>query len=155
VLTPEELAYSESVRAIEMQSRSLDELRSRTGVLLAAASVAASFLGAEALKASSFNALTALALISFAGVLAACIATLWPRTDWKFAIGARVLIEDWTGDTPCGDSAAMLAFLAQKLEENWQENKGRIDAMLALFQVAACALGAEVLIWTLQLAEGR
>ncbi|MBS1870546.1 MAG: hypothetical protein JSS99_12890 [Actinobacteria bacterium] len=153
--TPEELAYGESVRAIDMQARSLDELRTRTGVLLAAASVVASFLGAEALKTSAFEGLAGLALIAFGVVLVGCIAILWPRHEWRFALGARILIEDWTGENPCGDEAEMLKFLAQRLEANWHANKERINAMLVVFQVAACALGAEVIFWTLQLAEGR
>ena len=63
--TPEELAYGESVRAIESQAGGLDELRTRTGVLLAAASIVASFLGAEALKAGDAEGLTAGALGAF------------------------------------------------------------------------------------------
>jgi hypothetical protein len=153
--TPEELAYGESVRAIELQARSLDEIRTRTGVLLAAASVVASFLGAEALKLAPFGLLTGLALISFAGVLGACIVILWPRRKWRFALGANVLLADWTGASPCGDTEAMLAFLARQLEKNWLSNRDRIDGMLVLFQVAIGALGAEVLFWTIQLAERR
>jgi hypothetical protein len=42
VNSPEELAYAESVRALEQLARVLDELRSRTGVLLTGASIVAS-----------------------------------------------------------------------------------------------------------------
>jgi len=149
------LAYRESVRAIEMQARSLDELRSRTGVLLAGASIVASFLGSQALRSSSFDIFTGLALVSFVAVLSICIAILWPRHEWKFALGANVLLEDWTGENPCGDEQAMQAFVARQIETNWFANRQRIHDMLVLFQWAAVALGAEVLSWTVQLAEGR
>ena len=44
----ERLAYEAAQRALDKQERLLEELRSRTGLLLAAASLAASFLGREA-----------------------------------------------------------------------------------------------------------
>ena len=80
---------------------------------------------------------------------------LWPRREWKFALGAKTLLEDWTGDNPCGDVSAMTRFVAEQIETNWRANKKRIDCMLVLFQVAAGALGAEVVLWTLDLAHGR
>ena len=46
--TYERLAYDAAQRALDKQERLLEELRSRTGLLLAAASLAASFLGREA-----------------------------------------------------------------------------------------------------------
>jgi hypothetical protein len=153
VSTPEELAYHESVRAIEMQARSLDELRSRTGLLLAAASVVSSFLGAAALRSSNLDALTSLALLSFVAVLGLSMAILLPRRAWRFAIGASILLEDWTGERACGDEAAMHAHVARTIEQNWKANKDRIDDMLVLFQVAAGALGAEVIFWTLELVQ--
>ena len=44
------LTYDESIRGLDMQSATLDELRNRTGVLLAAASLSSAFLGATALE---------------------------------------------------------------------------------------------------------
>jgi hypothetical protein len=155
MVTPEELAYGESVRAIELQARSLDEVRTRTGVLLAAASVVSSFLGSEALKLAPFGVIAGLALISFGVVLTVCIVILLPRGEWKFALGAKVLLEDWTGASPSGNTEAMLAFLAERLEKNWLANKDRIKGMLVLFQIAAVALGIEIMFWTIQLADGR
>jgi hypothetical protein len=40
-----ELAYDASLRRLDKQEQLLEELRARTGLLLAAASLAASFLG--------------------------------------------------------------------------------------------------------------
>jgi hypothetical protein len=152
VSTPHELALAESVRAIELQSRSLDELRTRTGVLIAATSVVASFLGSEVLKTTSFGVLTGLAVVSFGVGLVACLAVLWPR-EWRFALGANVLLEDWADEPRCGDDQAMSAFIARVLEKNWFANKKQIDNMLILFEVAVGALGIEFLFWTIQLAE--
>ena len=151
--SPESLAYAESVRAIEQQSRMVDELRSRTGVLLTGASIVASFLGAEALRGgSNLTTLAALALIAFAAVLAASVAILWPR-EWRWSLGAKVLLEDWA-DEPArrDDVGGMLAFVATTLEKNWRANDRKLDEQLRLFQVAAIALGVEVVLWTLELA---
>jgi len=41
----EQLAYQEAKRAIDRQSNALDGLRARTGILLAAISLATSFFG--------------------------------------------------------------------------------------------------------------
>lgn len=152
VPTPQELALAESIRAIELQSRSLDELRTRTGVLIAATSVVASFLGSEALKTTAFGPLTGLALVSFGVGLVACLAVLWPR-EWRFALGASILLEDWADEPRSGDAQAMSAFIAKTLERNWLTNKTHIDKMLILFEVAVGALGMEFLFWTIQLAE--
>ncbi len=65
----------ESVRALEQQAGVLDELRSRTGVLLAAAAIVTSFLGAAVLDASDFDTLAGLALIAFVAVIIGAVAS--------------------------------------------------------------------------------
>lgn len=49
-MTLENIAFASAERALDKQEKLLEELRARTGVLLAAASLAASFLGARALE---------------------------------------------------------------------------------------------------------
>jgi len=150
--TPEDLAYAEAVRSIEQQARSLDELRSRTGVLLTGASIVASFLGAQALRTSSFDALSGLAVVAFLGVLTLALAVLWPR-EWRWSFGATILLEDWA-DVPSrrDDIPAMRRFLAERLDANWVENKKKMDKLFVFWQLAAVSLGAEVVLWTLKLA---
>jgi hypothetical protein len=53
----EALAYEQSRRAIEQQAAVLSELRSRTGAMLAAASLTASFLAAQAVERSGLRLL--------------------------------------------------------------------------------------------------
>jgi hypothetical protein len=62
------LILEESRRALDQQERVLDNLRARTGVLLTAASITSSFLGATALADGEFCVWTVLALATFAGV---------------------------------------------------------------------------------------
>jgi hypothetical protein len=57
----ERLACEAAQRALDKQERLVDELRSRTGLLLDAASLAASFLGREAFSGNPKKALAILA----------------------------------------------------------------------------------------------
>jgi hypothetical protein len=45
-----ELSYEAAVRALDLQERAIEQLRARTGTLLAASSLTASFLGAQAIQ---------------------------------------------------------------------------------------------------------
>ncbi len=120
------------------------------------AAIVTSFLGAQALSGGAKgDLLTVLALIAFGCALGLSMAILWPRKNWRWAIGAKTLLEDWADDPVCGDVAAMQRFLAEKLESNWDANQRRIDCLYRLFQGAVAALGADVVFWTIKLAERR
>jgi hypothetical protein len=119
----EELAYAQSVRALDHQARVLDELRSRTGVLLAGASIVASFLGAQALSGADLDLLGGLGLLAFLAVIALSIWVLWPSGGWNFAMSATVLLEDWVDVERPGGLAAMQRFLAEKMEGHWDANQ--------------------------------
>jgi hypothetical protein len=60
------LAYELALRALDQQEAALVELRSRTGILLAASALTASFLGAPALS-GGLDVPVALALAAFVG----------------------------------------------------------------------------------------
>jgi hypothetical protein len=90
------LVYDESVRGLDMQGQSLDEIRSRTGVLIAAATVAAALLGAPALARHHVIYWANLsALIAFGLVVGFCLLVLWPGTKWTFAYNAATLDETY------------------------------------------------------------
>src|SRR2546423_8559833 len=48
-----ELSYDAGLRGLELQERGLEQLRARTGILLAASSLTASFLGAQTIQHES------------------------------------------------------------------------------------------------------
>lgn len=131
----------------------LDELRSRTGLLLAGASVVTSFLGAAALDGGDVDTLAVLAILVFLAVVGLSLWVLVPRTRaWRFALSATVLLEDWAGDPPGGDAAAMQRFLATTIEKNWDHNDGKLQELYICFQITAGLLGLDVVLWTLKLA---
>jgi hypothetical protein len=60
-----QLSYDAALRALDGQERGLEELRARTGTLLAAASLVASFLGAQTIqRTNALETIEALALIA-------------------------------------------------------------------------------------------
>lgn len=61
----EKLAYEAALRGLDKQEGQLEELRARTGVLLAASSLAASFLGQQAFRHPHPRVLAVAALLAF------------------------------------------------------------------------------------------
>jgi hypothetical protein len=80
-----QLAYDASLRALDQQQRMLEGIRARTGILLGAASLTASFLGARALD-GGFVPLGVLALAALVVTLVAGTVVLVPRESTAFAI---------------------------------------------------------------------
>lgn len=85
------LAYDEGVRALSQQQTVIDSFRTRAGLLLSAAAITTSFLGAQALAAGDPNLATWTALASFFFLGVACLAILWPR-EWEFTADPRDVI---------------------------------------------------------------
>ena len=88
VETLEELVYAAAVRRLDKQEHVLGELRATTGILLAASSLTASFLGQRAIVAGRLGVLVVLALVSFAILVAAALYVLAPRQAFAFAVSA-------------------------------------------------------------------
>jgi hypothetical protein len=75
-----ELSYAGGVRALDLQERAVEQLRSRTGTLLAASSLTASFLGAQTIQhTNGLEILGGLALVSLAASIGLCVYVLLPK----------------------------------------------------------------------------
>jgi hypothetical protein len=75
-----------------MQNEALSELHSRTGVVIATATVASAFLGAAALQQHlPAYWLNVLGLVVFAMTILLCLSVLWPSEDWEFSYNAGEL----------------------------------------------------------------
>ena len=151
----EQLAYEEAKRAIDRQSNTLDGLRSRAGVLLAAISLATSFVGGLALRSDDLSApdvgLAAAAI--FFALLAGglCVAVLWPRAAWAFNLSADLLLPQLRAS----DESRAFAQLALRLEKNYKKNERRLlrryVGLFWLFRGACLALGIETVLWLVML----
>lgn len=144
----EQIAHDAAVRALEEQRVSLDELRGRTGPLLTAASVAASFLGAQAIAQHGLTVWVVLALVAFVASVLACLAVLVPREGLIFALDATVLYEHLYGVTE-EESYRRLAYWLQGYRS---VNQDTISGMVTLFRAAVLTLVVQVLFLGLSFA---
>jgi hypothetical protein len=150
------LAFAESVRNLESQSRTLDELRTRTGVLLAAATISASFLGATALggRAGGFTFWSACALIVFAWVIAMTMIVLWPTDGWTFTTSAKVMVDSYVDDEKLPQTIDdMHRYLALDNQEYWEENDEKLRNQFSAFRWACLGVGLETMLWIVDLAS--
>ncbi len=149
------IAYDESVRAWALQSSVLDELRNRAGILLSAASVASAFLGATALEGEHdhFSALSIVALALFGLVVALCVYVLWPSKGWTFVHNGKALVETYVDKNQSID-----AMRKQMTLDNTQyrvDNKAKIDCRFLGFRLACIGLGADIILWLIELGTRR
>lgn len=142
------LAYKESVRALGQQESVLDALRSRTGILLTAISITATFLGARALDApGGISTWSWVAIGFFAGAGGCALAVLWPRDDWRFAANPTRILDDYIeGDDPA-TLDEMHDELARHNRSDWERNAARLGKLFSLFRLAALLLVVQVGFW--------
>jgi hypothetical protein len=142
------LAYELSRDALARQELALDELRARTGTLLAASSVVASFLGSRAADSGS-GTLTVLALGAFVVSIAASLYILLPNPGLIFALRGSVLFES-EYDDPGGLSEAHRR-LAYWLERYHDDNQTIVNRLFRSYRAASLGVAAQVLLWVFEL----
>lgn len=141
----ERLAYEAAQRALDKQEKLIEELRSRTGLLLAAASLAASFLGREAFADNPKRGLAVLALVAFLIAVGASLYVLLPKTDkFVFALVGAGLYEGLYAVR--NDLGEVYRRLAYDLDRFWEENDVELQKLFNGFRLAALGLSAEILI---------
>ncbi|MQA73948.1 MAG: hypothetical protein GEU88_06330 [Solirubrobacterales bacterium] len=143
----ERLAYETALRGLDNQGALLSELRARTGILLAASSLAFSFLGS-----GGFDQLDALALALAAGgaVLAfgisigSSVYILLPKRDLYFSPSGSVLYEQLYEFR--GHLAEVYRRLAYELDRGWESNERELKRLVGAFRVVALSLIVEVVL---------
>lgn len=139
----ERLAYETALRGLDKQESLLEELRTRTGVLLAASSLAASFLGQQAFKTPSPRGLVITALLAFIVSIAASVFILLPKKNLYFAESGAGLYEGLYAFRE--DMSEVYRRLAYDLDYFWDANDKKIAWLTRAFTVAASALVIEIL----------
>jgi hypothetical protein len=158
------IAFEESVRGLIEQRARLDNLRTRAATLLSAAAIAASFLGAEALKdtvlgsngqAEPDRALELwelLAIASLIGVGVACLMILAPkRRGWTLRISGRSMLETYVEVPQPVDLAVMQRDLVLHIEDAQDANDAKLRRLVYWFYAGAVLLGAQVIFWFIDL----
>ena len=114
----------------------MDELRARTGVLLAASSVSISFLGREALEGPGRALAVGVAVCAFIVSTAASIYVVLPRRALVSAIGGSRVYDQWDSE-----------------DASLDENDRDIDGLVRAFAVSAAALTVELVALVAALAR--
>ena len=139
----ERLAFDAALRALDKQEALLDELRSRTGALLAASALAASFLGAEAFKDPS-PGLAAVALVAFVASIAASVYILVPRREhFTFSLSGPGVYEALYELRD--DLAEVYRTLAYDLLAFWEGNDDQLQSLFWAYRIGAGSLVVEIL----------
>lgn len=136
------LSYESSLRSLDKQDEVFSELRARTGLVLAASALAASFLGDTALDDGPF-ALTVLALLAFACSVGASIYVLLPKKDLIFSLSGSALYEELYEFRD--DVEEVYRRLAYDLDRFRERNDNALQSLLRGFRTASIALAVEVI----------
>lgn len=129
--------------ALDKQEGLLSELRARTGVLLAASALAASFLGQSAFSQPSAG-LSMLALLGLVLSIGASVFVLVPRENqFVFSLSGTALYEGLYGFRE--EPAELYRRLTYDTQRFWTSNDLRLQPLFRAFRCAAGALVLEIL----------
>jgi hypothetical protein len=146
------VAFDEAVRAIEGQRASVDEIRTRSGILLSAAAIITGFLGPSALQPGSTFVIALAAAALLLATVGPIVFVLLPTDGWAFSVGTKNLLRDYIeGDDPAS-MQELYRSLAWYLEVDWEANKELLDVRYRLFTIAALALVGETMAWLIAIA---
>jgi hypothetical protein len=154
VKTLEEITYDAGRAALDDQEKLVAGIRQRTGTLLAAHALVASFLGATTIRATGLSPWTWIALVALVLGLVAAAVLLAPR-NLTFAVGAAELYSALRGPAAEEAEAGTLAWLvaaAYSYETLAKANAPRVDSMSRLLTALAMLMVAQTLSWLTGLA---
>jgi hypothetical protein len=146
------VAYEEAVRALSEQQAAIESVRTRAGLLLSAAAVTTSFLGAQALQGGSASLFSWLALLGFVAVAATSLAILWPRS-WEFTANSRRVLESCIESGEEIRIESLHRALSLRMQDSFSVNHQGLVELGLLFQVASALLTIEVVLWTAAIAS--
>lgn len=146
------VAYDEAVRALSEQQAVIDSFRTRAGLLLSAAAITTSFLGAQALDGGDSNLAAWLALVGFVGVAAISLAILWPRR-WEFTANPRDVIQTYIEAETPALIEELHRDLSLHMHNSYVENRAGLEQLAIFFQIASGMLTVEVILWIIAIAS--
>lgn len=124
----------------------MEQLRARTGTLLAASSLTASLLGIQAgQRTGGLGTLGALALLSLASSIGLCVYVLLPKRHLVFSLSAPRMYEELFG---LRDDEELHKRLIYWLEVYWQNNQRQIDSLDRYYLCATISLLLQLVFWS-------
>jgi hypothetical protein len=145
-----EIAYRESVRALEGEAQDLENIRSHVSLALSAGGVSAAFLGAlNHQRGYAFW----LAVLAFAVIAIATVVVYWPVSfPWDF--DGYQLVATYVDANPPATDDFVMRELALHAAADYQENRATLNRLFTFQSVALAAFGLEVGALLLNLALG-
>ena len=138
--------FNQAETNVRRQEAALDELRNRTGILGAAATVAVSFLGQEAAK-DGWGLTGNFAIVLFVSTIILWFVILLPVPGWKgFAQETPILLEDYVERDPPFTLSEMHRRLAERHWCNYLKNETRLKWLYWAFRIAIILLVVEVIL---------
>ena len=143
----EQFSYELTANALAEQERAVAALRMRAGTILAAASIAGSFLTTKA-GDGSLDGWAIAALVTFALCLASAVWVLFPH-EFVFAVRGKALLAE-TDRFGVRDVAEAYRAASIWIEPYLDRNREQLSRMSGWFTVSCVLLAAEVVLWELQ-----
>jgi hypothetical protein len=138
-----EFLFEEALRRRDRLRDSISELRSRTGLLISAASIATAFLGSVAAKGHhGIPGRFYWAIAPFIVSIVLSILLVVPMPRWKFSLdlGAVASVASSPGKE-------FKAYITAQLETSSATNQSLLDRMYIVFGLAAVALAVSIVAW--------
>lgn len=152
-----ELALRQGERSIDEQSRSLEALRTRASLVLAAAGVAAGLLGGPVFERSRHLSDAGWVMLIGAGVAFATVALMtigvWKPLDVRFNVDPGVLLSGYIDADPPASTDEMRHWLAYWRALNIDGNAEALDRRVRYFVVSLHAFPVMVMTLLLVLAD--
>jgi hypothetical protein len=150
-----ELAYEEGKRALDAQEKLITELRSRAGVLIAAAAVTTSLFGGRAVEDGAVGLARWVAIACFVLVGLTVLAVLWPRDNWILTVDAGHFVATYIErETGPREVPQIHRDLALHMSASYAWNGAQFRRLSIVFRIGAVLLVGEVVAWVIGLLEG-
>lgn len=145
------LAYEAEVRSLDMQVSSLDALRSRAGTLFAVASLVATFLGSQTLRAKGLHSWSI--WVAVVALVASCLLTLgvlWPWRWWQARINGKWVIEHWVDEESYGIDRVYRE-LTNAACGKYEANDSSVRRLEHIYQAAGLLVVVQIIAWLIAL----
>ena len=151
-----QLIYAEALRGLAQQADSLDELRTRAGTILSAASIAAGFLAGGAIVAhKQVTASTWIGISGFVVSSVFAILVLAPRglnwirkkenrRQWSFVNSPTAMLNRYVRGSNPFQVNTMYEELAEDIERSFDENQGLLDGLGRMVLLSCVFLLVEI-----------
>ena len=153
------LAFEQGTKALSGQVATVDNARTRFGVLLGGGNIATAFLGKDAITrglpvGGPMDPAFGLGVIAFAAFVCACMYGLVPRGGWTFDLSAETII---ARGRPDGDGMTSIEEVHENLaawsEYYFAENAANLAKLYRAMILAVAALVAEFVAFFLVVAQ--